>query len=86
MPAPSPLHIATQSVQRLLKEEASYRKELAQQGVRVKKLEEDIKATGSSEDGNAEFMLKQEVRPTAMPLLGWEGGNLMWNLLVARRC
>ena len=62
MPPPSPLHIATQSVQRLLKEETSYRKELTQQGERVKKLGDEVAAGGSSEDGNAEFMLRQEVR------------------------
>ena len=61
MPAPSPLAIASGSVQRLLKEEASYHKELAQQEAQVKALEERIKASGSaSEDGNDEFMLKQD--------------------------
>ncbi|KAH9998890.1 putative tubulin-specific chaperone Rbl2 [Xylariaceae sp. FL0662B] len=57
MPAPSPLTIATQSVQRLVKEEQSYRKELASQTARVNKLETTI---GSADDDNAEFMLKQE--------------------------
>jgi len=61
MPAPSPLTIAVQSVQRLVKEESYYRKELAQQTERVEKLEEDLKTKGESADGNAEFMLKQEV-------------------------
>jgi tubulin-specific chaperone A len=61
MPPPSQLHIATQSVSRLLKEETSYHKELGQQQGRVTKLEDEIKAGGSGEDGNAEFMLKQEV-------------------------
>jgi hypothetical protein len=61
MPAPSPLTIATQSVQRLVKEDSYYRKELAQQTERVKKLEEDLKTKGESADENAEFMLKQEV-------------------------
>ncbi|KAI1119797.1 putative tubulin-specific chaperone Rbl2 [Nemania abortiva] len=60
MPAPSPLAIATQSVQRLVKEDSYYRKELAQQTERVKKLEEDLKAAPESADGNAAFMLKQE--------------------------
>ena len=69
MPAPSPLAIASGSVQRLLKEEASYHKELAQQEAQVKALEERIKASGSaSEDGNDEFMLKQQVRkPPSLP-------------------
>ncbi|KAI3322068.1 putative tubulin-specific chaperone Rbl2 [Xylariaceae sp. AK1471] len=63
MPAPSPLAIATQSVQRLVKEDTYYRKELAQQSERVKKLEADLKSSSTeSTDGNAEFMLKQEVR------------------------
>ncbi|KAI1108340.1 putative tubulin-specific chaperone Rbl2 [Nemania sp. NC0429] len=62
MPAPSPLAIATQSVQRLVKEESYYRKELAQQSERVKKLEAELQASPDSADGNAQFMLKQEVR------------------------
>ncbi|KAJ6446032.1 tubulin binding cofactor A domain-containing protein [Purpureocillium lavendulum] len=62
MPAPSPLAIASSSVQRLLKEEASYHKELAQQEAQVKALEDKIKGAGgaTSEDGNDEFMLKQQ--------------------------
>ncbi|KAI0385943.1 tubulin binding cofactor A [Hypomontagnella monticulosa] len=60
MPAPSPLTIATQSVQRLIKEEKYYRKELTQQSERVKKLETDLKAAGGSADSNAAFVLKQE--------------------------
>jgi len=54
MAPPSKLAIATSSVKRLVKEEASYHKELAQQEARIKKLEE------GSEDDNAEFQLKQE--------------------------
>ncbi|KAI8635499.1 putative tubulin-specific chaperone Rbl2 [Xylariaceae sp. FL1651] len=60
MPAPSPLAIATQSVQRLVKEDSYYRKELAQQSERVKKLEAELNTSSASADGNAEFMLKQE--------------------------
>ncbi|UNI14864.1 tubulin folding cofactor A [Purpureocillium takamizusanense] len=61
MPAPSPLAIATSSVERLLKEEKSYHQELAQQEAQVKALEDKIKARGAaSEDGNDEFMLKQQ--------------------------
>ncbi|KAI0184567.1 tubulin binding cofactor A [Xylaria flabelliformis] len=60
MPAPSPLTIATQSVQRLVKEDSYYRKELAQQSKRVQKLEADLKMSSESDDGNAPFMLKQE--------------------------
>ncbi|KAI1264309.1 putative tubulin-specific chaperone Rbl2 [Xylariaceae sp. FL1019] len=57
MPAPTPLTIATQSVQRLVKEETYYRKELADQSSRVEKLEAQLK---TSAEENAEFMLKQE--------------------------
>ncbi|KAI5862224.1 tubulin binding cofactor A [Durotheca rogersii] len=57
MPAPGPLVIATQSVQRLVKEDGYYRKELAQQSERVEKLEAELK---ESTDGNASFVLKQE--------------------------
>ncbi|KAI1368770.1 tubulin binding cofactor A [Xylaria arbuscula] len=60
MPAPSPLAIATQSVQRLVKEDSYYRKELTQQTERVKKLEADLKDSPDSADGNAAFILKQE--------------------------
>ncbi|RYP19229.1 hypothetical protein DL765_003430 [Monosporascus sp. GIB2] len=63
MPAPSPLAIATQAVNRLVKEEQYYQKELAQQTERVKKLEAEAanaKDGGGGDDDNAEFMLKQE--------------------------
>ncbi|KAI1333156.1 putative tubulin-specific chaperone Rbl2 [Xylariaceae sp. FL0255] len=61
MPAPSPLTIATQSVNRLVKEDAYYRKSLAEQVQRVSKIEADLKAgAAGSADENAEFMLKQE--------------------------
>ena len=56
MAPPSKLTVATSSVLRLVKEEASYHKEMAQQEARIKKLEE-----GSTEE-NAEYQLKQEVR------------------------
>lgn len=61
MPAPTPLVIATSSVQRLIKEEASYHKELVQQEQKVKALEEKISNGQGSEDGNDEYMLKQQV-------------------------
>lgn len=61
MPAPSPLAIATGSVQRLLKEEASYHRELADQEKQIKALEEQIKNGKDDEDGNAPYMLKQQV-------------------------
>ncbi|KFA70444.1 hypothetical protein S40285_00616 [Stachybotrys chlorohalonatus IBT 40285] len=61
MPPPSHLAIATSSVRRLLKEEASYRQELVDQQRQIKALEEKTKngQAGDDEDGNAEFMLKQ---------------------------
>ncbi|CAJ2501203.1 Uu.00g040560.m01.CDS01 [Anthostomella pinea] len=72
MPAPSPLAIATQSVQRLVKEQKYYEKELASQTERVQKLEADQEqkskaqtngnstTTTTTADGNAEYVIKQE--------------------------
>lgn len=58
--APSHIQIATSALQRLLKEEVSYFKEQEQQEARIAKLEKE--GPGASEsDGNAEFLLKQEV-------------------------
>lgn len=54
----APLAIATSSVQRLVKEEASYHRELEEQTKRIAKLESE---TGTDDDGNREFLLKQEV-------------------------
>lgn len=62
MPAPSDLAIATSAVQRLVKEEASYRDELLRQEAHVTKLEKDVNEGGADLDENAEYMLKQEVR------------------------
>ncbi|EGX92070.1 tubulin-specific chaperone Rbl2, putative [Cordyceps militaris CM01] len=59
MPAPSPLAITTSSVQRLLKEEASYHKEVTDQEKTVKDLEAKLQAGGADEDGNEAFMVKQ---------------------------
>ncbi len=59
MPPPSQLAVATSAVSRLVKEEASYHKELAHQQGRIKKLESEL---STNEDENAEFELKQEVR------------------------
>lgn len=55
MAPPSPLAIATSSVQRLVNEEASYHKELKQQEGRLERL-----LTNKDEDENAEYQLKQE--------------------------
>jgi len=60
MPAPSRLQIATSSLERLLKEENSYHKELEQGQARVRQLE-----TEPSNDENADYMLRQEVHLSA---------------------
>ena len=56
--APSPLSIATSSLNRLVKEERSYHKELEQQQARVTKLEQN-----PGDDENADYVIKQEVIP-----------------------
>jgi tubulin-specific chaperone A len=56
MAPPSQLAIATSSVQRLVKEEASYHKELNSQEKRLEKL-----LASTEEDENREYSLKQEV-------------------------
>lgn len=56
MAPPTPLAIATSSVNRLVKEEASYHKELSTQEARLAKLQ-----ASTEEDENAEYQLKQEV-------------------------
>jgi len=61
MPPPSSLTIAAQSVQRLVKEEAYYHKEQAQQEERIKKLQQEIEANNPDLDSNAEYVLRQEV-------------------------
>ena len=53
--APSPLSVATSALNRLVKEESSYHKELEQQQARVAKLER------SPGDENKEYMIRQEV-------------------------
>ena len=55
MAPPSKLSIATSSVQRLVKEESSYHRELEQQEARIIKLQDE----NSGE--NAEYLLRQEV-------------------------
>lgn len=55
MAPPSKLAVATGSVTRLVKEEASYHKELVQQEARI------IKLQSNTDDENAEYLLKQEV-------------------------
>ncbi|KIX01323.1 uncharacterized protein Z518_09048 [Rhinocladiella mackenziei CBS 650.93] len=56
--APSQLQIATSSLQRLIKEEASYYKEQAQQEARIATLEK--KSPAADEADNHEYQLKQE--------------------------
>jgi hypothetical protein len=58
MPAPSQLAIATSSLQRLFKEQASYHKELASQRERLARLES---STVEDEMGNRDFEIKQQV-------------------------
>lgn len=55
MPAPSQLKIATSAVNRLVKEEKSYHKELEQQRARLEKLEKN------GGDENAEYEANQLV-------------------------
>ncbi|KAK5117189.1 hypothetical protein LTR85_008957 [Meristemomyces frigidus] len=54
MPPPSQLSIATSTLNRLVKEEASYHKELEQQQASIAKLEQ------GGGDENAEYVLRQE--------------------------
>lgn len=63
MAPPPPLSVATNSINRLLKEESSYRTELATQQQRVEKLQADGGGGGEDEEdgGNREFRLRQEV-------------------------
>ena len=60
MPPPSPLSITTSSINRLLKEESSYRTELAAQQKRIQQLEKEDGAE-DAEEGNRDFSLRQEV-------------------------
>jgi len=62
MPQPSPLAIATSSLQRLAREESSYHKELEMQQRSIERLEKSQEDEDDEEKGNAEFKLKQEVR------------------------
>lgn len=79
---PSQLNIATSSLQRLIKEEASYHAEQASQEKRIAELE---KAKGDDGDENREFMLKQEVSIASLPrwffALIWEGEGGVLHLL-----
>jgi hypothetical protein len=62
MPAPSQLAIATSSLQRLAKEEASYHKELQMQQKSIDRLEKSQIEETDEDRGNHAFQLKQEVR------------------------
>ena len=69
MPPPNPLSIATSSLTRLIREEASYHKEQQQQEAAIAKLEsqsEDKENEG--EEGNREFSLNQQVRQDILDL------------------
>ena len=78
MPPPTPLSIATSSVTRLVKEEASYHRELESQQKRVEKLEAEIAEGKPDEDGNREYVLKQEVRSSFSVYSGWGGEMGRW--------
>ncbi|PGH06686.1 hypothetical protein AJ79_06470 [Helicocarpus griseus UAMH5409] len=54
----TPLAIATSALQRLVKEEASYHRELEQQQERIKRLEAEQPT--DDDDGNKEYILRQE--------------------------
>lgn len=62
MAPPTPLSVATNSVNRLLKEESSYRAELADQQQRVGELQAGGGGGGEDDVGNGEFRLRQEKR------------------------
>jgi len=59
MAPPSPLAIATSSLLRMIKEEASYHKELQQQESRIRRLEAQDPAAADDAE-NVEFLLRQE--------------------------
>lgn len=69
-PPPSQLSIATSSLQRLVREEASYHRELEMQRKSIARLEERKEAENKNgnedeeeeEEGNREFLLRQEKR------------------------
>lgn len=67
MAPPTPLAIATSSVNRLLKEEASYHKEVEQEEASIKALKEKIESGQGDEDGNGTYMLKQQVGRAIVP-------------------
>jgi hypothetical protein len=76
--APSQLQIATGVLQRLVKEEASYHKELASQQARIDRLEK-AQSEGNADaegDGNEEYQLRQEVSffSSSLGLLSEMGG------------
>lgn len=64
MPQPTALAIATSSLQRLVKEEASYHSELQMQQKSIDRLESSRTTTeedAGDDEGNQEFLLRQEV-------------------------
>lgn len=74
----SQLEIITSSVIRLVKEEASYHRELEQQTERVKKLEA---GQGGDDEENKEYLLKQEVCiQSSSPYLHYLQVSCLWSL------
>ncbi|KAL8675075.1 MAG: hypothetical protein Q9168_000558 [Polycauliona sp. 1 TL-2023] len=59
MARPSPLAISISSIKRLLKEETTYRTELANQESRLQKLEGETDG-GEDDDGNRDWAIRQE--------------------------
>lgn len=77
MPPPSQLSIATSSVNRLLKEETSYRTELEGQHKRLEALQSQ---TGDDEEGNRAWNIGQQVwQPTHVT--GCEDGILITDVM-----
>ena len=72
--APSQVQIATGVLQRLVKEEQSYYKEMDQQKARISKIEK-----GEGDDAeNKDFQLQQEVRAIdPMPLQDWQSWEVL---------
>lgn len=73
-------------MQRLLKEESTYRAELASQESRLRKLEQET----SDDDGNREWSVRQEVRfilslKISMSVIRVEIGISLFDVLLLRR-
>jgi tubulin-specific chaperone A len=76
--APSnPLYIGTQALMRLVDEQLSYHKELEQQTSRLDKLQREQNAhklKQGEDDGNQDYMVKQQVCLSLIPTFSMAGG------------